>query len=136
MTEVPEDQVRGLEREGDAMEEGLERLQADIDTAHEKAEHARDRATPDAVAGDWEDESAGAQQGDDPQDAAGAEGPGVKDERGERGETGAEGTGEGREEDEVREPAEDDRDEGDGGDGHPRGATGDDDPGDAEADER
>jgi hypothetical protein len=76
MTEVPEDQIRGLERQGDAMEEGLERLQGDIDTAHQKAEHAQDQATPDAVAGDWQDESAGAQQGDDARDAEGREGPG------------------------------------------------------------
>jgi hypothetical protein len=76
MTEVPEDQVRGLEREGDAMEKGLERLEGHIDTAQQKAEHAREQATPDAVAGDWQDESAGAQQGDDAQDAEGREGPG------------------------------------------------------------
>lgn len=76
MTEVPEDQVRGLEREAGAMEEGLERLQDDIDTAHEKAEEQRERAQPEDVAGDWQDESAGAQQGDDPQDAEGREGPG------------------------------------------------------------
>ncbi len=69
MTEVPEDQVRGLERDADEMEEQLEGLQEDIETAHEKADEQRERAQPDAVAGDWEDESAGAQQGDDPEDA-------------------------------------------------------------------
>ena len=71
MTEVPEDRVRDLERGADEMEEGLGRLEADLETAHERADEQRERADPDAVAGDWEDESAGAQQGDDAQDAAG-----------------------------------------------------------------
>ena len=69
MTEVPEDQVRDLERGADEMEEGLDKLQHGIDTAQERAAEARERANPDAVAGDWEDEATGAQQGDDAVDA-------------------------------------------------------------------
>ncbi len=90
MTEVPEDQVRGLEREADEMEEGLERLQGGIDSAHEKADQQAERARPEGVAGDWQDESAGAQQGDDPQDAERAEGPGGEPSGGD-GERGGSG---------------------------------------------
>ena len=65
MTEVPEDQTRGLEKGAKEMEEGLERLGSDIETAHERADEQRERANPEAAAGDWEDESAGAYQGAD-----------------------------------------------------------------------
>ena len=85
MTEVPEDQIRGLERQAGRMEEGLEKLGDHIETAQEKADEQRERANPEAVAGDWQDESAGAQQGDDAKDAEGAEGPGHTDEQGGRG---------------------------------------------------
>jgi hypothetical protein len=85
MSEVPEDQIRGLEREADEMQEGLENLGEDLQTAHEKADQQRERANPEAVAGDWQDESAGAQQGDDARDAEGAEGPGGESPGGEGG---------------------------------------------------
>lgn len=75
MTEVPEDQVRDLERGAEEMEEGLGRLEGHIETAQERAAEQRERADPEAVAGDWEDESAGAQQGDDARDAEDREGP-------------------------------------------------------------
>ncbi len=55
------------------MEEGLQELQADIDTAHQRADEQRERANPEAAAGDWQDESAGAHQGDDARDAEGGE---------------------------------------------------------------
>ena len=65
MTEVPENQTRGLEKGAKEMEEGLERLESDIETAHERADEQRERANPEAAAGEWEDESAGAYQGAD-----------------------------------------------------------------------
>src|SRR5829696_5067034 len=71
MTEVPEERVHDLERGAEEMEEGLGKLQGSIDTAHERADEQRERAQPEEVAGDWEDESSGAQQGDDAEDAEG-----------------------------------------------------------------
>ena len=70
MTEVPEDQVRDLERSADEMEEGLERLESHIGTAHERAAEQRERANPEAAAGDWQEESTAAHQGDDATDAS------------------------------------------------------------------
>ena len=65
------------------MEEGLERLEEDIGTAKDRHAEQRARANPEAAAGDWDDESAGAQQGDDAVDAEGAEGPGEGGEGGQ-----------------------------------------------------
>ena len=76
MTEVPEDQARDLDRGAKEMEQELERLEGDIETAQDKAAEQRERANPKAVAGDFEDASAGAHEGEDPQGAAEAEGPG------------------------------------------------------------
>ena len=74
MTEVPEDQVRDLERGADEMEQGLGRLEDDIETAHDRAAEQRQRANPEAAAGDWQDESTAAHQGDDA--AEGSRSPG------------------------------------------------------------
>ena len=70
MTEVPEDQVRDLERGAEEMEEGLGRLEGDLETAHERADEQRERANPEAAAGDWQDESTAAHQGDDATEAS------------------------------------------------------------------
>ena len=70
MTEVPEDQVRDLERGAEEMEQGLGRLEGDIETAHERAAEQRERANPEAAAGDWQDESTAAHQGDDASEAS------------------------------------------------------------------
>jgi hypothetical protein len=91
VTEVPEDRVRDLERGGDEMEEQLSKLESDIETAQERADEQRERVEPsglspedagtEEIAGDWQGESSGAQQGDDPKDAVGedAEGPPVQE---------------------------------------------------------
>ena len=81
MTEVPEDQVRDLERGADEMEKELGRLEGDIETAHERADQQRERANPEAAAGDWQDESTAAHQGDDATDTSRSPG----DEDGEGG---------------------------------------------------
>ena len=73
--ERPEDGPREaadeMEREADQMEEQLDELGDEIDEAEAAAER-RPEAGSDLlgdVAGDWEDEAAGAQQGDDAVDA-------------------------------------------------------------------
>jgi hypothetical protein len=55
----------GLERSGDELEERLEQLDEHIEESEQKLEGRRDDAGQpvDDVAGDWEDKSAGAQQG-------------------------------------------------------------------------
>ena len=70
MTEVPEDQVRDLEKGAEEMEKGLGGLEDDIGTARERADEQRERANPEAAAGDWQDESTAAHQGDDATDAS------------------------------------------------------------------
>jgi hypothetical protein len=70
MTEVPEDQVRDLERGADEMEKELGRLEGDLSTAHDKAAEQRERANPEAAAGDWQEESTAAHQGDDATEAS------------------------------------------------------------------
>ena len=82
MTEVPEDRVRDLERSADEMEEGLEKLESHIETAHERADEQRERANPEAAAGDWQDESTAAHQGDDASEASRAPGEEGGDEGG------------------------------------------------------
>ena len=66
----PEDQVEEAlaepERTGDELEGRLGDLQEDIDEAKAQASTRREDAEPDLIAGDWEDESSGAHQGDDP----------------------------------------------------------------------
>ena len=60
-----------MERGGDDMEAKLEKLDDHIDEAHKAADN-RPEAGSDVlgdVAGDWEDEAAGADQGDDATDA-------------------------------------------------------------------
>ncbi len=80
MTEVPEDQVRDLERGAEEMEEGLDRLEGDIETAQQRATEQRERANPEGAAGDWQDESTAAHQGDDASE--GSRSPGDDDDRG------------------------------------------------------
>ncbi|HEV2061513.1 MAG TPA: hypothetical protein VGR12_01565, partial [Solirubrobacteraceae bacterium] len=75
MTEVPEDQTRDLERGAEEMEHQLDRLEGQIETAQDRATEQRERTTPKAVAGDFEDASAGAHEGEDPAGAADAAGP-------------------------------------------------------------
>jgi hypothetical protein len=58
---------RDLERQSDEMEQRLDELGEDIEEAHGKAT-AHPDIDDNAVAGDWDDESAGAQQGDDAED--------------------------------------------------------------------
>jgi hypothetical protein len=70
MTEAPEDQVRDLERGADEMEEGLGKLEGSLETAHERAAEQRERANPEAAAGDWQEESTAAHQGDDATEAS------------------------------------------------------------------
>ena len=70
MTEGPEDQVHDLEREAEEMEEGLDKLEGDIETAQERAAEQRERANPEAAAGDWQEESTAAHQGDDATEAS------------------------------------------------------------------
>jgi hypothetical protein len=70
MTEVPEDRARDLERGAEEMEEGLGRLEGDIETAQERAAEQRERANPEAAAGDWQEESTAAHQGDDATEAS------------------------------------------------------------------
>jgi len=73
--ERPEDEPREaageMERDADEMEEQLDELGDEIDEAESAAER-RPEAGSDLlgdVAGDWEDEASGAQQGDDAVDA-------------------------------------------------------------------
>ena len=83
MTEVPEDQVRDLERGAEQMEKELGRLEDDIETAHERADEQRERANPEAAAGDWQQESTAAHQGDDASEASRS--PGDEDGEAEGG---------------------------------------------------
>ena len=72
-----EDEVREatdeMGRDGDEMEERLETLDEHIDEAQEAAANRPEAQDEEGgeIAGDWEDQSAGAQQGDDAIDAAG-----------------------------------------------------------------
>ena len=86
MTEVPEDRVHDLEQGAAEMEEGLGQLESDIETAQERAAEQRERANPEAAAGDWQEESTGAHQGDDATEASRS--PGDEDGGDEGGGTG------------------------------------------------
>ncbi len=59
---------RELERTGDELEHHIDQLGEHIDEAKGHAKPHPDLKDND-IAGDWENESAGAQQGDDPEDA-------------------------------------------------------------------
>ena len=83
MTEVPEDHARDLERGAKEMENELDRLGDNLETAKDRATEQRERANPDAAAGDWQEESTAAHQGDDATEASRSPG----DEGGEGGGT-------------------------------------------------
>ena len=63
------DPVRAGEQTGDDMEARLDQLGDHIDTAKARAAEQDEIAHPDTIAGDWEDESSGAHQGDDAEEA-------------------------------------------------------------------
>ena len=86
MTEVPEDRLRDLERGAEEREEGLGNLEGDIETAQERAAEHRERASPEAAAGDWQEESTAAHQGDDATEASRS--PGSEDGDGDDGARG------------------------------------------------
>jgi hypothetical protein len=57
------------ERTADDMEARLDRLGDHIDDAKVRAAEQDEVAHPDGIAGDWQDESSGAHQGDDAPEA-------------------------------------------------------------------
>ena len=61
------------ERTADDMEARLDELGDHIDTAKARAAEQDEVAHPAGIAGDWEDESSGAHQGDDAEEAFGDE---------------------------------------------------------------
>jgi uncharacterized protein involved in exopolysaccharide biosynthesis len=72
MTPEREDEVeetaRGMARGAEELEERLGHLGDQIEDAKTKAADRREDAGIEDAAGDWEEESSGAQQGDDAQD--------------------------------------------------------------------
>ncbi len=75
MTEERDDEqavredTTAMAREGDRMEERLEDLEDDIETARKTAAQRQDAPDDEVVAGDWEGQASGADHGDDATDS-------------------------------------------------------------------
>ena len=76
--------AQSMEKDADEMQHDLDKLEDDIDGAKSAAKQ-RPEADSDLlgdVAGDWEDEATGAQQGEDAEDTEGEKAPEAHDKDG------------------------------------------------------